>query len=501
MRIRTLLLVLLCVLLLFSSCHNIRKNDVSGLTLKERLIARADSFELDTPYEPPPGDALSHDASGFAKILCSAVFITGLDFEFAAENIGYFTAPYEVRAILKDRKLDMENKAVHITLPNGVVRTAKYFGDQGCICLTEGQDELNFKPVKIKSALPDAETQPWPMGDKISESLVPKGVDLAKVRQAIDIAFENPEALTAAFIVTYKGQIIGEHYRDGLDMHTKLESWSMGKSITATLMGVLIQQGVYDLYQPAPVPEWQQTKDDPRTKIRIADILRMSSGLRFRAPLDPDLDPALGYTDHLYVYTDAGNSFKWVATRPQEWPPNTIGRYRNCDPVLINYLIRLAVEGRGEEYLSFPQWELFDRIGIRNMVLETDPSGNFLLQGYEFGTARDWARLGNLYLNDGIWMGKRILPEGFSGFVSTLAPAWVADGRPVYGGFFWINGDGAFPIPKESYFMGGAGGQHVFIIPSHDLVVVKLTHYKGVTHDNEILFKALPLLLDAVPEK
>jgi CubicO group peptidase (beta-lactamase class C family) len=503
MKLRNLFLFGFFLILLIFSCQNPDKPkaDISKKPDLKKLIARADSFELNTPYEAPPGDALSHHASGFAKVLCSAVFITGLDFEFAAENIGLFIPPAEIRAQLINRTLDMENKAVHITLPNGVVRTAKYYGAQGCISLPEGKNELNFKPVDVKSSLPDPNKQLWPMGDVISKPTIPKGVNLDKVRQAIDTLFNNPEAMTAAFVVTYKGQIIGERYREGLNMYTKLENWSMGKSITATLMGILIQQGVYKLYQPAPIPEWQVKKDDPRASIRIADLLRMSSGLRFRAPLDPGLDLSLGYPDHFYVYTGAINSFSWAATRPQQWPPNKVGRYRNSDPVLTNYLIRLGVEKRGEEYLSFPQRALFDKLGMRNMILETDPYGNFLLQGYEFGTARDWARLGNLYLNDGIWMGERILADGFVKFVSTLAPAWVADGRPVYGGFFWINGDGAFPIPKDAYFMGGAGGQHVFIIPSHDLVVVKLTHYKGEKYDGKLLAKALPLLLEAVPGK
>ena len=97
------------------------------------------------------------------------------------------------------------------------------------------------------------------------------------------------------------------------------------------------------------------------------------------------------------------------------------------------------------------------KIGIRGFVLETDPYGNYLLQGYELAPARDWARLGNLYLQDGVWMGERILPEGYTEFVSTLAPAWKADGRPIYGGFFWINGTGRFPVPREAYYMSGAG--------------------------------------------
>ena len=115
--------------------------------------------------------------------------------------------------------------------------------------------------------------------------------------------------------------------------------------------------------------------------------------------------------------------------------------------------------------------------------------------------ARDWARLGNLYLQDGVWNGQRILPEGYVKFVSSLAPAWKADGRPVYGGFFWINGDGTFPVPKEAYYMAGAGGQTTLIIPSHDLVVVRLGHYKGAAAGGTSLRKSLALLTEAVPAR
>jgi len=462
------------------------------------LIARAKSFELATPYVPPPGDPLSHHASGYAKIMCSAVFITRLDPEFAAENVGFFTSPYSERAKVDKPVIDRQNKTVHIKLPNGVTRTAKYLGDQGCATLPVGQNSVNFAPRSVKSILPDASKQPWPMGDVLSKDPVPPELDMAKVKRAIDAAFEPAEAMTAAVAVTWKGRLIGERYGQGITAQTPLEGWSMGKSLTATLMGVLIQQGAYTLTQPAPIPEWN-TPDDPRAKIRIADILNMSSGLRIKAPQDPDYDPSGPYPDHLYLYTGSVNSFHYAATRPLQWPPGKVGRYHNTDPVLINYLIRLAVEKRGEDYLSFPRRALFDRIGIRTMVMETDPFGNFLGQGYELASARDWARLGNLYLQRGVWNGERILPEDFVKFVSTLAPAWQADQRPVYGGFFWINGDGTFPVSKDVYYMNGAGGQRTVIIPSHDLVVVRLGHFKGEALAMKGLRNTLTLLTEAVP--
>ena len=341
------------------------------------LIARAKSLELDTPYVPPPGDALEHHAAGFAKVMCSAVFVTGLDPDFAAENVGYFTAPYEVRHKLGKPGIDRVEKAVHVALPNGVTRTAKYLGSQGCVTFPIGRESAIFTPVSVVSRLPDPSTQPWPMGDVPRDGPLPPEIDATKLKQAVDAAFKPPAGMTAAFVVTWRGRLIAERYGNGITARTPLEGWSMGKSLTATLMGVLIKQGVYDIWQPAPIPEWQSA-GDPRAKIRVGDIMRMSSGLRTRAPQDPDYDPAGPYPDHLYLYTGSVNSFHYAATRPLQWPPNTIGRYRNTDPVLINYLIRLAVEKRGEDYFSFPQRALFDKIGIRTMVMDTDPYGNFL---------------------------------------------------------------------------------------------------------------------------
>src|SRR6516162_10188026 len=184
------------------------------------LIARAKSLELDTPYVPPPGDALEHHASGFAKIICSAVFVTGLDPDFAAENVGYFTAPYEVRHKLGKPIIDRAQKAVHVTLPNG-------------------QASVNFTPANVASRLPDPSTQPWPMGDVLSDEPLPPEIDATKLKQAIDAAFDPSASMTAALVVTWRGRLIAERYGNGITARTPLEGWSMGKSLTATLIGVL----------------------------------------------------------------------------------------------------------------------------------------------------------------------------------------------------------------------------------------------------------------------
>jgi CubicO group peptidase (beta-lactamase class C family) len=463
------------------------------------LIARAKTLELDTPYvPPPPEDPLLYHAAGYAKVMCSAVFMTGLSPDFASENVGFFTAPLAVRGILGKPEIDAIDKAVRVTLPNGVARIAKFFGSQGCVTLPLGESAVHFTPVVVKSRLPDPANELWPMGDVLPKDPLPSEINFEKLKKAVEVAFEPAEALTAAFVVTWKGRLIAERYGDGLGVHTALEGWSMGKSITATLFGILLNKGAYTLTQPAPIPEWE-TPGDPRAKIRIQDLLHMSSGLRTRAPSDPDYDRSGPYPDHLFLYTGGIDSYHYAATRPQQWPPNAVGRYRNTDSVLISYLIRLAVEKSGEEYLSFPQRALFDKLGIRTIQLATDPFGNFLGQGYDVGCGRDWARLGNLYLQDGVWNGERILPEGYAKFVSTPAPAWIADRRPIYGAGFWINGAGQYPVPQDSYYMAGVGGQITMIVPSRDLVVVRLGHYKGAAAGTVAFKNALKLLMDAVP--
>jgi CubicO group peptidase (beta-lactamase class C family) len=290
----------------------------------------------------------------------------------------------------------------------------------------------------------------------------------------------------------------------------QLESWSMGKSVTATLYGRLLQMGkVPGLAEPAPIPEWRNSKGDPRAAIRVADLLRMSSGILFSGGGSTPEQMATafipGTEDHLLGYQAPIDIFKFSASRPPEHPPNTVGRYRNSDPWLIGSIVRRTVEGMGEEYLTWPQRALFDRIGIRRFVLETDAYGNFILTGYNFGTARDWARFGMLYLNRGVWNGERLLPEEFVDFVRTPAPAWP---NREYGGFFWLNTPhpddpqrgGRLPtLPPDTYLASGAGDQSTYIIPSRDLVIVVMSHRGRASRArNEREERTLGLVVQAV---
>ncbi len=446
------------------------------------------------PRFPPPESPAELGVAGYAKVLCSALFVSGRDPAEAARNSAYLFLPEGELAGITEAIVDREKKQVRVTWRGSFTRMARFYGDQGCVISPRGADGVSFQPVAVKTTLPDPATQPWPMGDRLPEESLPPELDEVGLEAAVETAFADPEALTAAFLVVYRGQILAERYGPGIDRETQLESWSMGKSLTATLVGVLVQEGALRLEDPAPVPAWHRP-GDPRAAIRVIDLLRMSSGLRFIAPRDPGYTSELGYPDHFYIYTGAIDAFEFSISRPLEFPPNTVGRYRNADPLTLGYLVRQIVRRRGEEYLTFPQRALFDRIGIRRQVLETDPYGNFLLTGHDYGTARNWARLGLLYLHDGLWQGERILPEGWARLVSTPAPAWEV---PVYGGLFWLNRTRTLQVPEDAFYMAGAGGQFTIIVPSLDLVVVRMGHLRGGRRGTELLNDALGRLVAAI---
>jgi CubicO group peptidase (beta-lactamase class C family) len=418
----------------------------------------------------------------YAKIMCSAVFISGRDLieaerdsgPLVTENIGSSYSVFsEADRAQAQVRVDQKLKIVTVTFRDFVPGIAHFYGDQGCVILPPGVKDALFTPEKVTTRLPSAESQSWPMGDVIPKQSLPHGIDPARLQTVVDQVFSEPAGETIAFLVIHKGQIIAERYGLGASKDTLIEGWSMGKSLLAALIGVVIKDGEFKLYDAAPVPDWQRP-GDPRSKIRIADLLRMSGGLHFTAPRDPDFSPDV-FPDHLYVYNGAVNSYEFAYARPLQFPPNTEGRYRNCDPLTLAFIVQQTAKKRGESYPSFPQRALLDRIGIRKMVLETDPYGNIFFTGNNYATARDWARLGLLYLQDGVWQGERILPEGFVDFVRTPAPAWK---QPVYGGLFWLNSTGQWNLPKDTFYMSGEGGK-VFIVPSLELVIVRMGHEGG----------------------
>lgn len=447
------------------------------------------SHHPDVPYQSPT----SLGAASYAKILCSAVFVSGREAEEAQKNSAYFLMAAPDRAAKATADVDRGSRRVRVTV-RGVTRTAAFYGDQGCVIHPDGKDGVYFTPVPVRTTLPDAAGQAWPMGDAPSAAAWPEGLDRQKIAAAVDLAFADPEGLTAAMVVVHKGQIVGERYMPGITKDTQLESWSMGKSLTATLVGLAVKDGAFALDDPAPVPAWRRP-GDPRGAIRVRDLMRMSSGLSFTGQDDRYLDPATQYHDHFFIYSGAVDAFSYSTSSPVEFAPNTVGRYRNSDPMTLGFLVQQAVRQRGEEYLTYPQRALFDAIGIRRQVLEPDPWGNFLLSGYDYGTARNWARLGLLYLQDGVWQGTRLLPEGWAAFVGTPAPAWR---RPEYGGMFWVNGRGQWNLPRDAYFMSGAGGQHTFVVPSHDLVVVRMGHQRGAPVGAKLLNQSLEAIIAAI---
>lgn len=413
-----------------------------------------------------------HSAAMAAHHLCSGTFVVGRDYRREPSRVlEEDIKPFSDFNWQEDFRYEVDQSAMTATVwaPGVGPSTAKYNGDQGCSILPSGAHEVHYATVPVPRNLPDPSKQPWPTGDVEAYGTFPE-VDQTGLGAALDWAMEQPQN-TRALVVLYRGKIIGERYAPGFTKNTPQISWSQGKSITAALVGILVQQGDLGLDQPAPVPEWHGT-GDPRNAIQIRHLMRMSSGLDF---LNQGLGRPSSWLDaneHFRIYFDALNVFEHAVDQPVDLPPDSLFRYRNSDPLTLGRIIREKVEARGEDYLTFPQRALFDRIGARNFVLETDPWGNFIMTGYDFGSAWDWARFGLLHLWDGVWEGERILPEGWTEFVSTPAPGAL---RQEYGGLFWLNRNGAYDrIPKDAYWAAGFMGQITLIIPSRDVVVVRL---------------------------
>lgn len=437
-----------------------------------------DGIPLGKKADIPLADSMEHwYALGMgAHHLCAGLWVVGRDHRRPPKNvleqdIAPF-APFHWREAY-EFEVDSAAHEVTVSAPAVGARTAEYNGDQGCTLLPTGTEDVYFTPREVPSTLPAADAQDWPTGTRNARGTFEE-VDRAALDSVMAWAFDDerlePDQNTRGLVVVYRGKIIAERYADGWGPQTPQISWSMGKSIAAALTGVMVERGHYDLEDPAPIDEWQGA-DDPRREIQVQDLLRMSSGLGFdNFGLDPE-QSFRASNEHMRIYFDALNVGLHAINQPLRFEPGTTWRYRNSDPLSLMLIARRTVERQGKSWLRFPQRALFDRIGMRHMVLETDPWGNFIVTGYDFGSTRDWARFGLLHLKDGMWEGERILPDGWVDFIRTPAP-----GAPneEYGGLFWLNRNQALSrVPTDAYFAAGYMGQRTLIVPSRDLVVAR----------------------------
>ncbi len=441
--------------------------------LAAALLAAATTTPL-SGQQPTPEER-DHALAWGAHHLCAGLFVVGRDAPRAPDvvvrqDIARFPWFRWEDGFAYD--VDWAARRVTVSAPGLPARSATYHGDQGCVIESVEDPGLRFTPTEVAPTLPDPRTQPWPTGDAGAHGPPPPDTDPAALDSVLDWAMGPADQNTRALVVIHDGHIVAERYAEGFGPHTPQISWSQGKSIAAALIGVLVEEGELDLDQPAPVDEWHADPDDPRQRIRIRDLLHMSSGLDFLNLGVGDPRSFTAANEHFRIYQDAIDVCRHAVDQPVDLPPDSQFRYRNSDPLALTCLARRIVEGRGEEWLSFPRRALFDRIGIRDAVLETDRFGNFIITGYDFLSAYDWARFGLLHLWDGVWQGDRILPEGWAEFVSTPTRS---DPSRSYGGLFWVNHGGRFPdLPADAYTAAGFMGQNTMIIPSLDLVVVRL---------------------------
>jgi len=410
--------------------------------------------------------------SGFgAKNLCSCVFVAGrTEKSVREEELG--DSPLTLGSFTVDEK----DSSVTGTVAGLAKRKAIYRKGLGCTLVNDVPEaELRRQPfITAAPPLVNPDTIAWPMGDLIKDSM-PAGIHRDILQAAVLGAFAetNPKKkiLTRAVLVLYDGKLVAEQYAPGYDRHSRMLGWSMSKSITGTLIGILVKQGKLQLEAPAPVPEWKEPSD-PRHAITLQNLLQQTSGLNYVE----DYSKASSATNMLFKKGDMG---AYVAGLPLKDKPGELFYYSSGNSNILSRIIRQTV---GEEsYHRFPATALFDKVGMYSAQPEPDASGTFVGSSYTYATARDWARFGLLYYNDGIWNGERILPEGWVQQAST--PVVTKDGPQEYGYQLWLgklNPEQPFKAgePADVFYADGYGDQEVYIIPSKKLVIVRLGLHK-----------------------
>ena len=414
---------------------------------------------------------------GFAaKSLCSGVFVSGRP---AEEVFQLDIAPVVFFSPLLQRHVDPVGKTATVKLTGLFAKQATYHDGCGCTLLPSpatGRQTVPTASGLARGRLHVPDDVLWPLVTATGlQAAMPVGVDSNSLQAAVSDAFTDAATgrsrRTRAVVVVYRDQLVAERYADGFHRRMPLAGWSMSKSVTKSLVGILVRLGKLRLYAPAPVPEWQD-RGDPRQRITLDQLLRMTSGLRFKEVYTPPSD----VTEMLFRSRDFG---ALAASKHLEAPPGEKWHYSSGTTNIIARIIRTIVEPDYGHVVTFVRQELFNRLAMDSAVIELDPSGTIVGSSYTLATARDWARFGLLYLQDGIWKGRRVLPPGWVDYSRTPTP--VAP-KGQYGAHFWLNagasgrpGHRRWPaLPADMLVAWGFQGQFLIIIPSKELVVVRL---------------------------
>ncbi len=428
-------------------------------------------------------------ASGFsAKNICSGYFLSGMPGQMIVEQVLVPASPLLANISFE---IDTGKRTVDAEIFGFSRRRAEFNPGTGCTLLREGRETMEQLLEVAETPEPDP-ALPWPQG----LAPAPENDDLAAVLEA---AFAEPDPHfarnTKAIVVIHKGQLVAEKYATGIDAETPLPGWSMTKSVVNLLIGVLVRDGKLSVMQTAPVSAWQKDVGDPRGAITVDQLLRMSSGLEFNEEYSVFGD----VTRMLSVEPDAAG---FAASKPLEAEPGELWSYSSGTSNILAGIIRQTVGGYLQEYYDFTQQGLFLPLGIHTATMETDNNGTFIGSSYMYASARDWARLGQLCLQDGVWQGRRLLPEGWIGYSTTPTP-----NNPLrnYGAHFWLNADPedgrqqrTWPtLPADAYSMNGFQGQRVIVVPSRDLVVVRLGFSGGPDRGIEPLVTGVIRVLSA----
>ncbi|MFH0299443.1 serine hydrolase [Bradyrhizobium sp. 31Argb] len=408
--------------------------------------------------------------TGFvAGILCSEIFVSGLEPErILAETTAAMPGAGLISWALGYR-VDRARRDVTVTLLGLGRSHAVYREGFGCY-LDHGTRAAEF------TLSLDSKQQPLLPDIAGPSTVAPQTPDLAV---ALDRAFaepaQGPARHTRAVIILKDGRIVAERYAEGIGVDTPLLGFSATKSVMSAFAGILVRKGALTLDQPAPVTAWQGA-GDPRRAITMEHLLRHTAGLALGSSLQASLASALEPVNRMkFLEPDMA---VYAESMPLETAPGTAWNYHDGNTIILARLIRDAVGGTPADMMRFARSELFAPLGMRHVTLEFDAAGNAEGSSQMLASARDWARFGLLYLNDGVVGGKRILPEGWVNYSATpTRNAWVG-----YGAGFWTNqGDSLGATyrvghgwPRDAFFAKGTIGQYVIIVPSERLVVVRL---------------------------